>query len=214
MNRTVRRSATALLAVGLGVAALAGCQPSNTPTVVETPQISWEPSEPAGEFAGDRYAQVVGAASLGFVLASNANDFTIAQLTETNTAARVQALYQNHVDQYVGANAQPIAWAGPLPRTVLDVTENAAGDGAEVLVCDVSTDWFINDAHPEPTLEDVTPLGLIFTIVTEDGALKVDSTESGGGECEPGEVPLGRFEPEPKPAGEITEDSIRGPLKG
>jgi hypothetical protein len=208
----VTRVATTIVAVTLGVAALAGCQPaSDTPTVIETPEIAWN-SAPTGEFADDRYAQVVEAASLGFVLASNANDFTIAQLTETNTAARVQALYENHVDQYVGANARPIAWAGPLPRTVLDVTENAAGDGAEVLVCDVSTDWFINDAHPEPTIDDVTPLSLIFTIVTEDGTLKVDSTESGGGECEPGEVPLGRFEPEPEPAGEITEDSIRAPL--
>jgi hypothetical protein len=208
-----RRHAVALLTVGIGVAALAGCQPrSDNPTVVETPQISWSPSEPAGEFAGDRYAKVVEAASLGFVLASNANDFTIAQLTDTNTAARVQALYQNHVDQYVGANAEPIAWAGPLPRTVLDVTENAAGDGAEVLICDVSTEWFINDAHPEPRIKDVKPTSLIFTIVTEDGALKVDSTEGGGGECEPGDVSVGRFEPQPTPVGEITDDSIRAPL--
>jgi hypothetical protein len=209
-SRALRRNAAAVTAAAFAVVSLTSCEPAG-PTVLTTPEVRWEPAEPSSTLRDDPYAQAALASSLGMVLAFNADDFTIAQLTDHTTQARVQRLYEDHVARFVERDADPIAWAGPLPQTVLDVTENAAGDGADVLICDVSAEWYIDASHT-PTLEGARPTALLVTVVTEDDALKVDSVEAGGGECDPGEVALGLFEPAPVPADDVTESSVRAPL--
>lgn len=207
MNLVIRTAAVAAAAVG--VLALTACDPSGgSPTEVATPAIVWEPAEPSGGLYDDPYVSAAFAATLGFVLASNEADFTIAQLTDTTTASRIDEIYRAHVSDHGDDNRDPLVWAGPLPRTPISVTEHSDGAGADVLVCAVSSEWYISEDHPEPTTDGVEAMSLTLVIVDDNGTLKLDEVRGGEGACDPSDIALGRFDPEPVPEAK----TVRRPL--
>ena len=199
--------AVAIVAAIAGVVSLSACDPNGgAPTVIETPTIVWDPSEPTGGLYDDPYVEAAFAASLGFVLASNAGDFTIAQLTETTTADRIAEIYKAHLGKHGRDNQNPVAYVGPFPRSPISVTEHADGSGADVLVCDIAAEWYISADHPEPTL-DVEPLSLYLVVIDDDGVLKLDEVRGGEGSCDPSDIAVGRFDPVP----ELEGGSLRRP---
>lgn len=206
-------SALAVVAVA---ASLAACAPRTpTPTEIPVPEIAWQPSEPSGGFVDDPYGKVVYDANLAFVLANNAHDYSITQLGDSLTTGMIDEYYESYLKQYVTLNADPRAYVGPFPRIVTDVIENTAGDGAEVVVCGASTDWYVSADHPAATsLGDDAVSGSIFVITDPvDGRLKVASTQGTGNACDPGRgMPAGRFVPEPKPVDDIAADQVVAPI--
>ncbi|HWR86565.1 MAG TPA: hypothetical protein VN200_11275 [Rhodoglobus sp.] len=155
----------------------------------------------------DPYARAAREAILGFVLATNANDFTIAQLTESTTQSRIEEIYESHRAEFEDAEDR-IVWAGPLPRSVLAVEEHGDGAGADVVMCDVSSQWYVSADHPEPTVEGVQALPVRLVIVEDGGRLKLDEIRGGSGTCDGEDVALGTFDPIP----EVSEGAIRAPL--
>jgi hypothetical protein len=191
-----------------GVLALSACE-SPGPTEVATPEIVWETPAPTGAPYDDPYVEAAYAASLGFVLASNAADFTISQLTSTTTAKRIDEMYQAHLARFGKDNENPIAYVGPLPRSVISVEENPDGSGAVVRVCDISGEWYVSADHADATTEDVAPLSLRLVVVDDGGTLKLDEVLGGDvAECDASDAAIGRFEPAP----ELSSGSVRGPL--
>lgn len=192
----------------IGVLGLAACE-SPGPTEIATPEIVWETPEPTGAPYDDPYVQAAYAASLGFVLASNASDFTISQLTDTTTAKRIDEMFQAHLARFGADNENPVAYVGPPPRTVISVEEDPDGNGAVVRVCDISGEWYVSADHPDATTDGVVPLSLRLVVVDDGGTLKLDEVLGGDvAECDASDAAIGRFDPEPEP----TEGSVRGPL--
>lgn len=202
------RQAVALVAVAIGVLALAACDPGGGPTVAPTPDIVWEPSEPTGPLEGDPYVQAVRAANLGWVLANNTRDFTIAQLTDTTTVEQIDAYFQRFLQTRGERNPEAVAIPGPVPSSVISVTEHADGNGADVVMCDVIGEWFVSEEHPEATIDDVRPSVTVYSVIDDGGVLKVDALSGGEGECESTGISVGRFDPAPEPS----SGDLRPPL--
>ena len=208
MTPGARVAAAAIAAAVLGIA---GCDGLRTgPTVVETPDIVWEPSAPSGPLEDDPYVQAAVAAELGYVLAVNARDFTIAQLTETTTAERIEESFRTFLGRHGRDDPEAFAIPGPYPRSAISVTEHPDGTGADVLMCDVSGSWYITEEHPVATIEDVPALSMTFVVVEEDGVLKLDDVRGGEGACDPSGIAVGWFDPAPVPA----SGELRSPLQG
>lgn len=203
------RTAGALAGAVVVLFGLIACE-SPRPTEVPTPEIVWETPEASGAPYDDPYVQAAYDASLGWVLAVNAADFTISQLTETTTAKRIDEVYAAHLGRYgLNNDDDPIAFVGPLPRTVVSVQENPEGDGAVVVVCDISAEWYVSEDHPVARVDGVPPLSLRLMIVDVGGTLKLDAVTNGDeAECDATDAAIGRFDPEPEPA----EGPVRGPL--
>jgi hypothetical protein len=187
---------------------LTSCMPSG-PTQLETPAIVWDPAAPVMD---DPYAEAASEYVLGWVLAQNSADFTIEQLTSRATDRRIEDIYDQFVSAYVNVDSEPRTYVGPLPHTVIDVTETAGG--AEVRVCYASAKWYVEIGHPEPSV-DLTVDGTTTTLVmvtTPEGELKVDEVRSTNSACDVSDIAVGTFDPQPAIRETISERDIRKPL--
>ena len=210
MTRTTTISAVAGVGVVLASAlALAGCSPTNvpadtTPTVVDTPRIDWQNGAPSET---DLYVQAARAADLGTVLAWNAHDFTIEQLSSTVTPG-LAAFYFERFEP-----VERRAYPGPRPSTVVEVTENAAGDGALVVLCRVSEDWRVSVEHPQPEVDLTTGTETTYTVISsESGDLVVSNVEASGAVCDASSASVGYFWPTPNVPDLAETEDVRAPI--
>jgi hypothetical protein len=176
--------------------------------VLATPDIVWEPSAPSGPLETDPYVQAARASNLAWVLASNARDFTIEQLTDTTTAHQIEQWFLRFLQTRGESDPEAIAIPGPIPTTPISVTKHADGKGADVLMCDLSGEWYVSEDHPEPVTDGFIPTSITFVVIDEDGVLKVDELSGGEGECDGSDVSIGRFDPAPEPS----SGDVRAPL--
>lgn len=197
----MRRLALAVLTV----AVLAGCTPSPAPenTPPPLPDVVVE-VQGTSDLESDPYVMAARASELGFALAANALDFSIAEFTGTRSPDRAEYDFGNWFGQFVTLGKKPIAYPGPAILLPLEVVENAAGDGATVTFCDASGPYLItaNRAEGEYHLTDGTLT--TWTLETEGGVLQVGDKVGSAQECDATGAPVGRFDPQPELPAEIT----------
>jgi hypothetical protein len=191
---------------------LSGCSQAAGPSVekptLETVQPATSPLE------ADKFVSAARAADLGRALAWNALDFTLSDLTSTNSARTVENQYDTVEASYVNVDGSPQVRPGPDIWLPVDVTPNAAGDGADIVVCRVQKDWILSADHAEATFE-ITD-GRLYTqsIVTDEASGRLvydgDSPEPGD-DCDATGAPVERFTPVPEIPKEITEGDITKP---
>ena len=201
------RSTTSHVALCAGIllaitVPLTGCSGESDPTVVETPEIEWQDGPPADE---GRFVDAARAADLGFAIAYNAHDFTVAQLTDSMSREMTILYYEAFEPAHL------FAIPGPSPATVISVTENATG--AEVILCEFSVGWAVSADDPEPRLDLTAGTETTYTVVTaESGDLIVDHVQPSGLACDATGAAVGYFEPAPTIPQKLTKSDVRAPL--
>lgn len=197
-----------LVCGGVLLVVLTACDP-NRPSVVQTPAIDWEPSAPTQE---DRFETAVREYGIGYAVAFNARDFTVAQLTSTTTAPQIEASYESFRSQYISAHADPRVYAGPLPYSVLEVAPDG-DDAATVTVCYPISEWWIESGHPKPEIDlDADGQLATYTVGMDQGVLKVIDVMATVKPCKISKISVGSFDPVPEPPESISERDIRAPL--
>lgn len=217
------RSAQTVTVVGAGIALaalLAGCgapaaSPGDGPDAPadDTPaSIQWE-TEGTSDLESDPYVIAARAEDTGYLLAVNAQDFSLPEFTSTHTAADAQEFYDFFVEEFVDGGAAPILFPGPSIWLPLEVTENAAGDGADVLLCDASLDWTLSAEYPEPSYDLTAGETLVITIVTDPdtGELVFGGEDRQGEPCDATGAPVGRFVPQPVVPESISLEDVTAP---
>lgn len=201
---------------------LVGCSPQSEPTPTGddpadqpqgTPTIVWENGEPSGGLEDDPYVQAARAEDTGYLMAVNAQDFSIPEFTSTHTAEDAQEFYEFHIEEFVDGGGMPVAFAGPSILLPLEVHENEAGDGADVLFCDASVDWAMTSEFPEPAYDLESGETLTITIITdpETGNLVFGGEDRTGESCDATGAPVGRFDPQPTIRDSISLDDVTAP---
>ena len=161
----------------------------------------------------DPFVQAARAEDTGYLMAVNALDFSIPEFTDTHSADAQQEFYDFFVEEYVDGGAPVIMFPGPSIRLPLEVTPNAAGDGADVLFCDASIDWAVSQEFPEPAYDLENGEEIVITVVTDDrGNLVFGSEDRNGNPCDATGAAVQRFEPAPVvPDGPISLDDVTPP---
>ena len=137
------------------------------------------PPSPQHNTISDRYVVATRAADLGAVLASNAHDFSIEQLSST-VSLDVAAMYYESFEPL-----KRFIFRGPRPAVVIETTENDAGDGARVILCRVSDGWKVEEGEARPSVDLSAGTETEYTIVTSaEGELIVDSVQPSGRACD------------------------------
>ena len=205
-----------------GILTLAACSPANpdpAPTdstgddpVVSAPGIVTE-VEGTSPLEDDPWVQAARAEDTGYLMAVNAMDFSIPEFTDTHSAASQQEFYDFFVEEYVDQGYPVIMFPGPSILLPLEVTENAAGDGADVLFCDASVDWAVSQEFPEPAYDLENGEELVITLVTDErGNVVFESEDRRGTPCDATGAPVQRFDPAPTvPDGPISLDDVTPP---
>ena len=197
---TIAAAVSALAVTAL----LAGCTPSSEPTVLPSTEIDWLDSAPADD---DPYAAAARAADLGSVLAWNAHDFTITQLTSTVTPELAAAYYENFQP------LQRLVFPGPRPSSVISVVENDSGDGAQVVLCRVSKGWQLSSDETRPIADLTAGTETTYTVVTSSaGSLVVSAEQPSGIACDATSAAVGYFEPTPVIPDKLENDDVRPPI--
>lgn len=209
-NRVVRGAlaAGAVLAVGLGVA---GCSDPNVPSVVPTPEISWDPAAP--EIPDDPNARAVFEYMVAAAVANNAHDFSIEQLSAVATEAQLIGLYENFLEDHVSSNKGWVqVMLGPSPFVFGEI-EPAPDGGATVAVCFAQHRWYVTSHQPEPHLTTRTDGSEVtFVVELEDGVPKVSGTTGALRECDATGAAIGRFDEIPEIRENLSEDEVRPPI--
>lgn len=184
-----------------------GEQPQGTPTVV------WEDGEPSGGLEDDPYVQAARAEDTGYLMAMNAQDFSIPEFTSTHSAEDAQEFYEFHVEEFVEGGGMPVVFPGPSIRLPLEVRENATGDGADVVFCDASVDWAMTAEFPEPAYDLEAGETITITVVTDPdtGDLVFGSEDRTGEPCDATGAPIGRFDPQPVIPDSISLEDVTAP---
>jgi len=187
---------------------LAGCTPTTPdgPTVIPDPAIEAE-IEPTSALESDPWVQAARAADLGYILAANGGDFSIAQYTSTRSERVAKLEFGAWKTSYVTNGGEPRMVPGPSVLLPIDVVEES--DGATVRFCDASSDWFVSDGHPEADFDLAKGVVTEFRL-TGDGLL--DSRSPSTTACDATGAPVGRFDPVPQLPTSITEADVRPPL--
>lgn len=175
-------------------AGLTACEPpaQPVPTVLETPDVVWETPEEwvsASPLEDDERVKAVRGAELGLVLATNARDFSIAQITDYLPAESVDFYY----DRY--DNTRLIRYVGPPIMLPLSITE-LDGGGAEVTFCVVDY-WQIDAKKSEATYDFSDGETRVYTVEHDDVTGNLVETDWQGlkQDCDASGAPVGRFDP-------------------
>jgi hypothetical protein len=204
-----------------GILTLAACSPANPDPApdssgddpaVSTPGIVTE-VEGTSPLEDDPWVQAARAEDTGYLMAVNAMDFSIPEFTDTHSAASQQEFYDFFIEEYVDEGYPVIMFPGPSIRLPLEVTPNAAGDGADVLFCDASVDWAVSQEFPEPAYDLENGEEIVITVVTDDrGNLVFGSEDRNGNPCDATGAAVQRFDPAPVvPDGPISLDDVTPP---
>ena len=181
-----------LLAATLG---LSGCQQpvERVPTVVPTPDVSWTTAQEwvsDSPLEDDERVKTVRAAQLGLALATNARDFSIAQITDYFPAATVDSYY----DRY--DNTRLLRYVGPAIMLPLDIAE-LPGGGAEVTFC-VVDHWTIDAKQSTVSYDFAAGETRSYTVEKDPTTGRLVQTDWQGLsiDCDATGAPVGVFQPQ------------------
>lgn len=219
MSRTRTQGNVALIAVLLVVTA--GCSvpgPERAPaTEMQTPDLVWTDGiSPSSPLEADERVKVLRAAGVGSAMAWNSGDFTIAQLTDHLTQARIESLVSLYRTDGKHRSYDP----GPAPFEPLEIVEEFEDGGGVVEVCrpSLGRSW-VYDVTDEfdPVHGSFDPASgrtERLRVVREDEVLKLDGEVPGysSRECGDRRVPVGLFDPQPVIPAESRKEPVRPPL--
>ena len=173
---------------------LAGCdQPvERTPSVIDTPDVVWETPEQwvsTSPLEEDERVKAARSAELGLALATNARDFSIAQITDYLPARTVDEYYDGY------DNTRLLRYVGPPIMLPLALTELEDG-GAEVTFC-VVDHWTIDARKTQASYDFADGTTRVYTVEKDaDGGNLVLTGWQGLSEpCDATGAPVGRFDP-------------------
>jgi hypothetical protein len=176
------------------VAVLTGCEQTveRVPTVLATPNVLWETPEEAistSPLEEDDRVKAVRGAELGLALATNARDFSIAQITDYYPARTVDFYYRRY------DNTRLIQYVGPPIMLPLAITE-LDGGGAEVTFC-VVDHWQIDAKKSEATYDFLNGETRRYTVEKdpETGNFVETDWQGMSQDCDATGAPVGRFDP-------------------
>lgn len=211
---------TALVLAVVGTACTPGPDPApQPPTVMDTPDLVWSDGfSPSSPLEADERVGVIRAAEMGTAMAWNTGDFTIAQLTDHLTRARIE----ERLRRYRSIESDRRYLPGPDPFEPLAIVEEFEDGGALVEICrpSLSFSWYYDTFETgDPRFGEVGPDPAATRrarVVREGGELKYDGdliySDEGWVEsrpCDEVPVPVGLFDPQPV----IPEDPQDGPVR-
>jgi len=205
-----RRIVAAVGAVGV-VAMLAACTPADpeptaSPMPYTAPAIVGD-TVSASPLEADEWVVAARAGMLGFVLASNAADFSIDPFVSAVTPEAATTWFEHWSSRSVGTDRPPLTWPGPqvvLPLAV-DLMDGD-GDRATVRFCNGSDYWQAEDAS---ALADGVEASAV--LVRTEAGIRLESTTSSAIPCDATGAAIGRFDPAPEPLGVLTEADVVPP---
>jgi hypothetical protein len=205
-----RTVASGVLLFGLALA-LSGCTGGDNapaPRLVSV-EVATSPLE------SDEFVKVARAADLGRALAWNALDFSLDELTSTNSERIVQNQYDTVHASYVSADGDPQVRPGPDIWLPVSVTPKPQDDTATILICRVQQDWIIEKTHPKATF-DLSD-GSLYTITIgpheNSGSAVYQGEMPNGDECDATGAPVDRFDPAPVAPESVSDRDITEPDK-
>lgn len=203
-------------AVAAACLLLAGCTPSGSDRTGEptTSAAPYSAPEVVGEtvsaspLESDEWVVAARAGQTGFVLASNAADFSIEPFVSAVTADYAENLFRLFTGRWVDGETTPLLWPGPpilLPLEISPVQD----DRATVRFCDGSDYWQTRD---EATLR--TGVESTVTLVRTADGIRAESSTTSRTPCDATGAPIAVFDPAPRQLPALTTDDVTPPPGG
>lgn len=198
--------------VTLVVLMLVGCV-SVSP--VPTPTPTGDPSrEPTPEIVGetvtssplesDRWVIAARAADLGYILAVNSGDFSIAQFVKTRSAEVAQRQFEAWADQNLDTGKIADTYPGPSVLIPLEVVVSDDGLGAEVSFCHATGYWTDGAALENSRVSR-------YRMQLTDGAIVFDTLVATDTACDATGAAIATFDPAPVREAALTASDVTPP---
>lgn len=205
---TGMRRAIGLLLAG-SVSVLGGCATEPPRSTMTTLIAEAEGSSP---LEADAFVRAARVADLGQVLAWNAQDFTLPDLTLFTSARAITEQYR--AAEAGATTGEPFrAFPGPRLWLPLRVDANDAGDAAQITVCTVDRDWFVTSDHRQAHYDLTAGTKLTLSMITDEksGRLVYDGETTSSEACDATGAPVQRLDPVPDTPTAVAASDITAP---
>ncbi|MGN6324626.1 hypothetical protein [Pseudolysinimonas sp.] len=205
MNRGITVSVAGLVTIAL-LLALAGCSGPGHPAA---PKVVWSVGVESA-LATDPAVRAVRAADVAWATAVVTRDFSRADLRKTESSTLIAHQHNGYVTNYAGTDVPTYTLPGPSIQ--LPVSVKNTPEGATVVVCDASRDWYRTARH-KPAYDLTFAANLSMTLKRSGDSFKLVDMQALGTRCDATGAAIGRFSPTPALPASVGKGDVIPPKK-